>query len=294
MTDLHLNHLPNLPQRETIVEVASNLWAHASIIALWVGGSLASGAGDRFSDVDFRVAVAPDQLADWKSPRFEQIFTQASVVGRIMLPFRENALLHHLVLANGEVFDFFVQSTTRLPSQEPLLILGCRSKAFEQVLTSQNSLPQGEQTVSGETVQELLVNFWISSHKHRKVLDRGLDLMVTLGLDRELSMLLRLWYIEARGRDCGDVRRQTIHSFTDVVRILEQALGPQALALIGAPRRDRQELYQVIESTRQTVAQLGRRLAQRYSFAYPSALEATVLQGWQAFLTGQQGDPSNG
>jgi len=185
MTDLHLNHLPNLPQRETIVEVASNLWAQASIIALWVGGSLASGAGDRLSDVDFRVAVAPDQLADWKSPRFEQIFTQASVVGRIMLPFRENALLHHLVLSNGEVFDFFVQSTARLPGQEPLLILGCRSKAFEQLLTSQNSLPQVErQAVSGETVQGLLVNFWISSHKHRKVLDRGLDLMVTLTAPR--------------------------------------------------------------------------------------------------------------
>jgi hypothetical protein len=55
MTDLQLNHLPNLPQRETIIDVASNLWAQPSIIALWVGGSLASGVGDRFSDVDFRV-----------------------------------------------------------------------------------------------------------------------------------------------------------------------------------------------------------------------------------------------
>ncbi|TMD70244.1 MAG: hypothetical protein E6I91_00355 [Chloroflexi bacterium] len=292
--DLQLSNLPNLPQRETIVEVASNLWAHAEVVALWVGGSLASGAGDRFSDVDFRVAVAPDQLTCWKSPRFEQVFTQASVVGQGVSPFGDDALLHHLVLSNGEIFDFLVQSTTRLPTQEPLLILGCRSKDFERLLIRENCVPQVErQAVSGEVVQDLLVSFWINSHKHRKVLDRGLDLMATLGLHVEQGMLLRLWYIEASGWDCDDVRRQTIHSLTEIVRTIEQVLGPQALALIGASMRDRQELYQAIERNRQTVSQLGRRLAQHYGFAYPSALEATVLQGWQAFLTGQQREQHN-
>ena len=289
MTDLDLSNLPNLPQRETIVEVASNLWTDTRVVALWVGGSLASGAGDRFSDVDFRVAVAPDQLVPWKSPRFEQIFSQASVVGQGMFAFGDDALLHHLVLSNGEIFDFFVQSTTKLPTQEPLLMLGCRSKDFERLLTRQNSIPQVERkAVNGEMVQDLLVSFWINSHKHRKVLYRDLDLMATLGLHIEQSLLLRLWYIEASGRDCDEMRSQTIHGLTESVRTIEEALGPQALSLIGAPMRNRQELYQAIEGMRYAVSQLGHRLAQRYGFAYPSTLEATVLQGWQAFLIGQQ------
>ncbi len=286
ITELHLNNFPKLPQQETIAVAASNIWLDAGVVALWVGGSLASGAGDLFSDVDFRVAVAPDQLPSWKAPRFEQIFTHASVVGRSSMPFGDDAVLHHLVLSNGEIFDFFVQSIMRLPTQEPLLILGCRDDDFERILTEQNIVPPVKmQAVRGEIIRELLVSFWISSHKHRKVLYRGLDLMVTLGLHMEQSMLLRLWYIEVSGQDCGDMRRQTIHSFTKVVQTIEQAKGSQALMMIGAPMRNRLEIYQTIERNRQAISQeLGRQLAQKYGFEYPSFLEATVLQGWQEFL----------
>ncbi len=295
MTERQLSSLPNLPPREAIAEVASNLWQDVGVVALWVGGSLASGAGNHFSDVDFRVAVVPDQLARWKAPRFEQRFTRASIVGRLVLQFGNEALLHHLVLSNGVIFDFIVQSTTRRPTQEPLLILGCRSEEFERLLAGRNSVPHVErQTVRGEMLHEFLVSFWINSHKHRKVLFRGLDLMATQGLHVEQSILIRLWYMEASGQDCGDVRQQTIHSFTEVVRIIDQAVGPQALALLGAPMRDRQELYQTIERHRQAVSHLGRRLAQRYGAEYPAALEATVLQGWQAFLTGKQREQHNG
>lgn len=75
MTDLHLSNLPNLPQRETIVEVASNLWAEASVVALWVGGSLASGAGDRFSDIDFRQTVS--QLGRRLAQRYDFAYPSA-------------------------------------------------------------------------------------------------------------------------------------------------------------------------------------------------------------------------
>lgn len=290
MPEVQFSHLPDLPQRETIREVASNLWPDAGVVALWIGGSLASGAGDRLSDVDFRVAVAPENFASWRAPSFEQIFTSTSVVGQSVLTFGDEAILHHLVLSNGEIFDFFVQSTTRQPTLEPLLVLGCRSAAFERTLTEQNDVPVIEmQPVSAEVVRELLVSFWINSHKHRKVLYRGLDLMCSIGLHIEQSMLIRLWYIEACGQDCGDVRRQTIHSFTRVVRAIQQAMGGQALGVVGAPMGSRQELFQTIERNRQAVSQyLGPHLAQRYGFEYPTALEAVTLQGWQDFLAGEQ------
>ncbi len=290
MPELQFNHLPNLPQRETIREVAANLWPHAEVLALWIGGSLASGAGDLLSDVDFRVAIAPENFASWRAPTFEQIFTSTSVVGQSVMTFGDEAILHHLVLSNGEIFDFFVQSTARQPTLEPLLVLGCRSAEFERVLAEQNGVPALEmQPVSGEAVRDLLVSFWMNSHKHRKVLYRGLDLMCTMGLHLEQSMLIRLWYIEAIGQDCGDVRRQSIHSFTRVVRAIQQAMGEQALAVVGAPMGSRQELLQTIERNRQAVSQyLGPHLAQRYGFEYPAALEAVTLQGWQDFLAGEQ------
>jgi hypothetical protein len=91
------------------------------------------------------------------------------------------------------------------------------------------------------------------------------------------------------GQDCGEVRRQSIHSFTKVVRAIQVSMGGQALAVVGAPMGNRQELVQAIERNRLAVSQeLGPRLAERYGFAYPAALEAVTLQGWQAFLVGQQ------
>jgi hypothetical protein len=286
MPELDFSQLPALPQSATIRSLATLLWQDARVVALWVGGSLASGAGDRWSDVDFRVAVPPEDFAPWQALPFDALFAQAPVVGSGKLSFGTDAVLHHLVLANGEILDFFVQTTTRTPTQEPLLVLGCRDAAFARVLAAQNGVPGIEmQPVNGEAVRELLVSFWISSHKHRKVLARGLDLMAPLGLQHEQSKLLRLWYIEASGMDCGDMRRQTIHSLTQVIRTIEQARGASALEVIGAPARNRQELIQTIEANRQVVSSsLGPCLAERYGFAYPAALEATTRQGWQVFL----------
>lgn len=285
ITELQLSSLPELPQREIIAEMAANLWQDAEVVALWIGGSLASGKGDQLSDIDFRVAVPSEQVARWETPPFEQIFPRTPVVGQLLLRFGNQVLLYHLVLSNGVIVDFFVQSTTRRPTQEPLLILGCRSEEFEQLLTEQNSVPpMTRQAVDGNMLREFLVSFWINSLKHHKVFFRGLDLMVTLGLHTEQGMLMRMWYIEASGQDCGDVRQQTIHSLTEVIRAIDRSVGAQALIELGTPMRDRQEIMQAVERHRQIVSQLGRRLAQRYGFDYPAALETTVLESWQKFL----------
>src|SRR5215469_6983506 len=156
---LQLGQLPNLPQRATIVAVATRLWTDESVVALWVGGSLARGAGDQYSDVDFRVAVEPEHFTSWGSPPFSQIFAGTSVVGQIYIPFGNDALLHHLVLGNAEIFDFFVQSTSRRPTEEPLLILGCRSEEFARQLNASNVvLEVDRKEASSDLVHDLLLN----------------------------------------------------------------------------------------------------------------------------------------
>ncbi len=285
LNELQLGGLPELPQRATIEEISAHIWQNDEVAALWLGGSLARDAGDIFSDVDFRIAVRTEHLTRWRSPRFEEIFRSAPVVGQTFLAFGDEAFLHHLLLANGEIFDFFVQSTAQTPTAEPRLILGCRDKLFARVLAAESQVKaQTPRAVQVDEVQQLLVDFWINTHKHRKVLHRDLDLLATFGIDLEKSLVLRLWYIDARGEDWGDLRRQSIHSLTSLIRVLQKSVGDQALEVIGAPTRNRQELFQSIERDREVVARLGRHLAQTYGFAYPDELEATVLQGWQDFL----------
>jgi predicted nucleotidyltransferase len=59
MNDIDLGLLANGPHAALIRDIAHLCAADASIQAIWVGGSLASGRGDAHSDVDFRVAVEP-------------------------------------------------------------------------------------------------------------------------------------------------------------------------------------------------------------------------------------------
>ncbi|HEY7781621.1 MAG TPA: nucleotidyltransferase domain-containing protein [Ktedonobacterales bacterium] len=283
MADLDLAALPDLPQTATISRLAPRLWADPRVAAIWIGGSLARGAGDEYSDVDLRVAVAPDDLPAWGEPDLDTLFSGA-VLGRHVLRFGADAILHHLVLANGDIFDFLAQTTTRTPTTEPLLILGCRDADFAHALAAADREPHADPTpATPEAVRQRIVDFWITSHKHRKVLHRGLDLMIPAGLNGERMLIMELWYLRATGELPSPHQHQTIHSLTAFVRAVDTAGGTEALALVGAPLRTRAEMDAAITHHRAVVAELGRQLATRYGFAYPAALEEMVAREWCAF-----------
>ena len=64
--ELRLDDLPPLAQSQAIRMLAPRLWENKQVVAIWLGGSLAAGTGDPYSDIDLRVAVSPDDLPDGK------------------------------------------------------------------------------------------------------------------------------------------------------------------------------------------------------------------------------------
>ena len=177
-SDLRLDGLPALPQSHTIEMIATKVWRDERMVALWLGGSLAAGTGDAYSDIDLRVAVPPADLAAWQSSDLRALF-DGPPLARQFVPLGEDAFIHHLILPNGDILDLLVQSDERAPGDEPIRVLGCRSEAFAGRLAASNHAPESAagKPVTGEAVRELVVAFWVNSHKHRKVLHRGLDLM---------------------------------------------------------------------------------------------------------------------
>jgi hypothetical protein len=281
--DLRLDDLPPLPQAAAIRLVAPRLWQSEQVVAIWLGGSLAAGTGDSYSDIDLRIAVAPTHLPDWETSDLHDVLS-GPPLARHFVSLGEGLFLHHAILQSGDILDLLVQSAEVAPGDEPVLVLGCRDDAFAERLISSNHIPSSHgNPVTSEVVRELVVAFWINSHKHRKVLHRGLDLMFPAASYANWYMLMRMWHISVTGNDTSPRHFSGIHGLTELVHAVESVYGTGPLALCGSPTRTRNEICDAIERYQETVSQLGRRLAEQYDFEYPTALEDIVRRDWIAF-----------
>jgi predicted nucleotidyltransferase len=284
---LRLDGLPDLPQIATLRELAARLWRDERVIAVWLGGSLASGAGDKYSDLDVRVAVARDDLSAWDKPDFAALFG-AEPLARFLIHLGSAAFLHHLVIANGDILDLEFRAADIAPADEPSLVLGCRDEEFATRLAAANHEPEPDDVpATPEAVSELLETFWVNNHKHRKVLYRNLDLMFPAAVHANWQLLMRLWYIAATGNEVRSYHFVGIHGLTELVRAVEASFGHEPLDICGMPCRTREEICAIIERAQDVVAQLGRELAARYGCEYPLALEEVARAGWRAFRTEQ-------
>ena len=281
--DLHLDNLSPLPQSQAIRALAPRLWENKQVMAIWLGGSLAAGTGDAYSDIDLRVAVSPEVLSAWETADLQNVL-DGPALARQLVKLGDGAFIHHMILQNGDILDLLVQSSEAAPGNEPIVILGCRDDALAERLASSNQAPEvAHAPVTSEAVRELVVAFWVNSHKHRKVLHRGLDLMFPAATYANWHMLMRMWYIDATGCDTSSYHFSGIHGLTELVHAVESVNGAEPLALCGAPTQTREEICAAIERYQETVSLLGRRLAERYGFEYPADLENTVRRDWVAF-----------
>lgn len=278
MSDIDLGPLANGPHATLIRDMASMCAADGSIQAIWVGGSLAAGHGDAYSDVDFRVAVAPGHVDEWTSPDWQR-YLPIPPSGGLMMRFGAQALLHHMVLADGTIVDFYVQDTTQQNPEPNVIILACRSAEFRATLEGfARPADPLVQAIDGAVVRQFFVDYWITTHKQMKALARKYDLSPFAGLFMERMPLLRAWYMQAVGKDITS--RATLHMLGVLHKGLEGKLTAQQQTILGLPSRTPEETVAVIEAIRAEMARVGRWLAERHDFVYPHELEDVVQRTW--------------
>lgn len=281
---LDFTFLPELPQVETLKQVAPEIWSNEDVRALWIEGSFGQGTADRYSDVDLRLAVPAVRFRKWETPDFPALFKGLSIAHQRLFP-QEEAILHHVLLETGDMYDLGIQRIDRLALHASCRLLGCRDPVLTEEFKKPGTVSPGSLRTEPDpgAISQLIVDFWLNSNKHRKVLFRGLDPMVVVGLQTERAILIRLWSIHASGLDEGDVK-PTIHTLTPQVRSIGKTVR-NALEVLGAPVRTRDELKALIERHRDEVSRVGRALAERYAFSYPAVVEETVRAGWEEFLS---------
>jgi hypothetical protein len=203
-------------------------------------------------------------------------------VGSVFINFGKDAFLHHLVFEDGTIIDFFVQTTERDNFEHAICVLGCRDATLATRLDSfERPTPATPQVARANDVCQLIVDSWIISHKHRKVLARRLPVVAIVGIHQERMALIRLLYIAQTGRDMTD--RPTIHGLTPAVRSLQDAIGPRLLELIGMPLRSEREIVAAILALQDELSRVGHELADQMGFEYPERLERTVREAWRRF-----------
>ena len=279
MQEINLGTLENGPHADLIREMARKCATDPRIQAIWVGGSLASGIGDAYSDIDFRIAVQLGEVGDWVAPDWEQ-YLPIQPCGGTLMRFGEQALLHHLVLADGTIVDFFVQDTERQNFEPNIVVLACRDVEFQSKLEG-FARPSAAlvKEIDGEAVRRFLVDYWIITHKELKALARQYDLSPFVGLYWERLSLLRAWYMEITGKDIQG--RATIHMLGALHKGLAHKLTDEQQVIVGMPSRTPEETVAAIEAIRGEMSRIGRSLAQKHNFTYPSELEAVVQQVWE-------------
>ncbi len=278
MGEIDLGVLARGPHARLIGEMATKTAADAGVQAIWVGGSLATDEGDAWSDVDFRVAVAPGTLDNWTHPNWAR-YLPASPCGGTLLRFGTLALLHHLVLADGTIVDFYVQEPAAELAEPSVVILFCRDAAFRARLEgfARPAASLARET-DGEAIRQFLVDYWIATHKELKGLARRHDQSAFAGLYVERMALLRAWYLQAVGKEID--ARVTIHLLGALHKALAGKLSAEQQAVLGLPTRNAGETVVAVDAVRAEMAHAGRALAQRHDFAYPDALEAVVMRVW--------------
>lgn len=283
MTEINLGLLAAGPHADLIRHIAMLCRADSTLQAAWVGGSLATGTGDIFSDIDLRVAVEPGTLDLWNNPEWPR-YVPLKVLGGTFLKFGDRALLHHLLLDNGTLLDFYVQDTTQVHPDPEIVILFCRDPAFRQLLATvkRPTLPQAG-PLQAAAVRQFLVDYWITTHKEVKGLSRRYDHAHFVGLYFERLALLRAWYMLATGTDAN--ARVSIHLLGIWQRGLEGHLSTAQLEILGLPTRTPEEAALAIEAIRAEMSRVGRLLADQVGFDYPQEAENVVTEMWNRWRT---------
>lgn len=287
---LSLEQLPDLPQMIHFKKVATHLWQRDDIVAIWLGGSFGTSKADRYSDVDLRLAVKADALDKWQKPEWDGIFGRPNV-NNWSRPTEEDASLHHVLLDNAEMYDLWVQTPERELHQEPKLVLGCRDSALAERLAEPSSEPRLEfDEVVPAKIQAAIGMYWSNHVKHEKVIHRNLTLMLRDGLYLFTGILLRFKFIQATGKDCGNVTFPplTIHAITPLLSTLRDAYGNDLLAGLMPDSWTQAQAVESIDKLDAAISEAGRALAKEYSFDYPLEVERVVLESWARFKEREQ------
>ena len=132
--------------------------------------------------------MAGDTIGAWREPDWAVLLGD-TVVGQQLLPFAETSFLHHLIVSQGTIIDFFVQSVDHPISRDAQLIIKCNDAFGDRSVRQTVQNVQTCQRPIRTSSKPLLKNSGSSLTQHAKVLFRNLDVLALAGIEFERALL---------------------------------------------------------------------------------------------------------
>ena len=157
-------------------------------------------------------------------------------------------------------------------------MLGTRDGETARQLTAlgERVVAPSPERAAPERIERLLIEFWMTSAKHRKVIARGFTEMVQFGLHEERLIILKLLYILSTGEEPQREQFVGIHGLSRLLRAVRGVSPRDLSAVFGLPARTPGEIETVIATHRNLMTEVGQALVKRFDRAYPTELERTV------------------
>ena len=110
--EIDLSLLPLCRKASRLAEIVTDLWADPNVVAIWLGGSLARGRGGSVQRCGLAGGVAADVYDPERIPAAAGRLSAAAVT-RLRFHFGGEAVLWHMMLEDGTIYDLHLQPISR-------------------------------------------------------------------------------------------------------------------------------------------------------------------------------------
>ncbi|MBP6964848.1 MAG: aminoglycoside 6-adenylyltransferase [Armatimonadetes bacterium] len=264
------------PQSRLINSLADALARDERIQACWLRGSFARGASDRYSDIDFAVAVDDEEFHHG----FQSAKQIASEAGECVIawdsPKDVNGAGFTAFYADCNFLDVKVYRSSRvssLPASDPVLPIFDRRGLLDQPRT----VGQPEDSLAppvGDTVQWKMTFFWICVYSAVRFIKREEFWYAAGMINAVRGTLAQAFWLWNHPDDVTDM------SFL-VWGVVRRDLDPALIAELNAtvPDSERREMAGVLGGLIEMMERHGKRIASDTGAEYPGAL-AHVVSGY--------------
>jgi predicted nucleotidyltransferase len=252
-----------------LAALQAKLQADSHIRAAWLEGSLGRGSADRYSDIDLHLF-----LKDTAQPAFSQNIGDwlSEVRPLVLCTLMFGGHMVNALTNDGLRIDLWphVEEASEIDALSTLVLHETPGSLIRAVA------PVPDPVVLGQRVLGLIQEFWRCISLLPAVLGRNETLVAVQGLSTELGLITELLIAGSETRRDRGVRNLNAYLPPETRRRLEHTAALPNLSL--------QALADAHLSLATLVHIEGPALAERFSFAYPEALEETVTTCVQAEL----------